>query len=1696
MHDEPEEIDIEEVIVDRASLLSAAANVRSVAMLTGTHGVVAPPLEQPRVRTPLPTELVKEGMALTGANEDADLVALLRARVLSAESASDVVTVLRTRLELAQAKIEQGDLPGAELEAEAAARAVFHAPAAHALLRTLRSDRARVKEQLEHVDHSLKHVSDSAVRADFLAEKGRLLEAAGRPAVECARVYVEALALVPNQAAALFGAEATLDAAASWEDLAGHLAKLAGLASSPAIGGWLLVERALLLDRRLGDHAGARAALLRAIELCPGLGPVREACVDYATSHRDDGWLAELLESEAALESDKVRAARLELDAALALLRAGGDRAHAVRLLERAYGRAPTSNLVDTRVAEELAALHEASGRFGDALRVKKSVLRSGAEPREEVGALRVLAVLAERAGDLGDAILLLERARVLEADDPSLLGELDRLLVGAQRHEARAVLWVREAARAEDSAEKARAFLVAAEAARASAKRLDAERYLQSAWMAAPDAPGTFDAVCERLPKMSSKDGVAERVKLYEQAAHSAAGDKRIYYLEKIAWLWDDVALEPAYAAKVYEAVLAIEPTRASAIAGLLSAATRAGDGRGRARALLAEAEASNDRARKGEARLLAAEALGDCDPERALVLANELSSHEDVGGRAAELVTSLHSRAGRWELAQESLVERSRKEKRPARKVALGLAAVEILSHRLGAPDKALAVLETLRQDAPGDLALAHATLACLVAHGNDVTTCETLVALARTETSATSRAARLVRAAEIRERTGSDAEAVDLYGQALDALPKDAWIVDRLVRIGARTPMGAVTVSPFLKALRAIDTEAANDDDGLIEGLLAPPANVAALRLAERFARRARSAPQLANALALAAETSDAVMALRALSGVTALVRFTLPETRDVAPWAKMLSLGSRDAVMLDTLVLRARALVSEGDAHAIEISVEATKRRLETAADDTERIALLLELARLHGRRDARREAASACRNALALGGASVSAAYLLAGHARELGDRRAAIEAATAFAEVTVDKPARAELLREAADLSLAEGDAESSASLLERALEANPDSVVIAARLAQVQSSRGAYRELAKVLRRCMYAARSSDAIVPMASELADVAKTKLSDPLLAIEALERARAASNGHVASLFLLAELYVGQRSWATALDMLGEVTVHSTEKDEKIVAYCGRASILSRVLDQTEKAEKELREALAIDAHDARVIRALLRLGIRMPPEERAELLSRGVGSETVKAERQALLLELAALRRDLGDSAGSEGALVEAAALSPNAAMLARVKETFGSDLEGTARVLGRTLSRVRESGATASAAWLVGLGQVELGLKRFDAAIERFEETLELEPSHAVARLALARAFAAKGRHETAAAALFPLVENGAAIDVNFIRLLEDSLANAGRTQQAWVAREVRALAGELDVDGIASLDSRRMMPATNSESLSPSSLRGFVMPPGLKRHPVWELSSVTHGIAGKLCRVSLSDQGASSKDRVKPKAMHPLRPLFDRMANAFEIFDVELAVSDHIAAPVVAVEDVTWIVVPSSLAEWPEATAVAALVRPLCRIALGVPWFGALPVEEVLAILIAIARQVTPSFSASPPKVVEALVGSYENAAKRALDRKKRRALEDLEPALRAAPPIPVEAFADAVARTEARAAFLLSGDLRASVKALASADPALADSVRRPSAGGLSAILGNAVGRDLVAFALGGDATALRRSLGTLHR
>ena len=145
----------------------------------------------------------------------------------------------------------------------------------------------------------------------------------------------------------------------------------------------------------------------------------------------------------------------------------------------------------------------------------------------------------------------------------------------------------------------------------------------------------------------------------------------------------------------------------------------------------------------------------------------------------------------------------------------------------------------------------------------------------------------------------------------------------------------------------------------------------------------------------------------------------------------------------------------------------------------------------------------------------------------------------------------------------------------------------------------------------------------------------------------------------------------------------------------------------------------------------------------------------------------------------------------------------------------------------------------------------------------------------------------------------------------------------------------------------------------------------------------------------------------------------------------------------------------------------------------------------------QAQAVLCAAARQVLPGYTPDPrdPALNERLEDWTRRLA-RAIGRKQKKALQELAPALGATRPpslADVEAFEEGLARTTLRTAFLVTGDLLATLDAARAADPELNSATANVGKAALAAVLTHPLTRDVVSFALAPATTALRRKAGT---
>jgi tetratricopeptide (TPR) repeat protein len=919
-------------------------------------------------------------------------------------------------------------------------------------------------------------------------------------------------------------------------------------------------------------------------------------------------------------------------------------------------------------------------------------------------------------------------------------------------------------------------------------------------------------------------------------------------------------------------------------------------------------------------------------------------------------------------------------------------------------------------------------------------------------------------------------------------------------------------------------------------LLEGILAAqPDHVPALRTLEAVRRRAgESPPALARALTLQGEGLHDVRArLGALWDLVALEEWRLPSADPAGTYGRILELDPTDPTALEATLRRELTKARQGDPRARK-SVFASLRALVAFAsgDDTRlalqlRLALMLEAAAADApdqqvATELLHEALDRYRDALGIDELSVAAATGLARLAGRLDDTEAATAAATSLAELAVDPRQRARHLVEAAELLLAaHGDRlgpvgerrTRAARCLERALQADPDSMGAAGRLATVLLDDGQGERLVTAFRDALGAARAPEAVVMLGSEVARVARTELSDLTVAIDAMRRVRAVAPQHVPSLLTLAELCIEARVWPEAVDALEAVVATSREVQSKLTAFFALAGIYEKVLQKPEEVDRVLRAALAVEPNNVRALRGLLRRIAAEPTndddphsrprrEETADLLSRLADAEADPEKKSAIMLELADAQVRLRDPKAAEKTLITAVVTSPSGARaFARLTGLFRkggkTDAQGYARALNAVID-VGEKVGRVDARWYVALGQLELTeLARAADGIAHLERAVSIDPGLHETAFELANAHAQAGAHDDAARVLLGMITPTAAPLLGIadpaagLSLLEKSLSATKRSDEAIVVSELRALAGDLDDARRAWLAARRMPPQESATSMLDRPTLVTSVLPSDGRHILLEVAAAISGTEGKVLRVDLAAAGVSSRGRISPRSGHPTRTLLDRVARQFGVEGVELVVAQTAPKWRILAQDTPWIVVPQSFVAQTETVQISGLARAMARIAYGVPWLEELLPKQVEALLTAAARQVVKGYGAADAD----MIASYEGAIAKAISRRQRKVLEELAPHIAAprAPALAVDAFVRALQRAELRAAFLVTGDLLASIEELRPAHPELHAALESHGTGTLSTVLGHPLAQDLVRFALAPEATALRRRLGT---
>ena len=136
-----------------------------------------------------------------------------------------------------------------------------------------------------------------------------------------------------------------------------------------------------------------------------------------------------------------------------------------------------------------------------------------------------------------------------------------------------------------------------------------------------------------------------------------------------------------------------------------------------------------------------------------------------------------------------------------------------------------------------------------------------------------------------------------------------------------------------------------------------------------------------------------------------------------------------------------------------------------------------------------------------------------------------------------------------------------------------------------------------------------------------------------------------------------------------------------------------------------------------------------------------------------------------------------------------------------------------------------------------------------------------------------------------------------------------------------------------------------------------------------------------------------------------------------------------------------------------------------------------------------------AAARAVNPTFGKEDlDSLSMKLVAQYEPNVARELSRKHRQNLERVVPMMNGPQgrAIGIDVLIGALARAELRIAYLLTGDVLATIDELRGLDAGFLRATETPGKASLAAVLDHPFAGDVVRFALTPEATALKRRVG----
>ncbi len=1142
-----------------------------------------------------------------------------------------------------------------------------------------------------------------------------------------------------------------------------------------------------------------------------------------------------------------------------------------------------------------------------------------------------------------------------------------------------------------------------------------------------------------------------------------------------------------------VFSEILTVEPNRRSAILGLARCAARSGNASELLRALVLEADIAGDDISLERSLLLraadvASKQLGDADT--ALELIKRVLIRTGGDPAALRAAFAIHQRAGRQAdaLAQLRLLLGQTREGRSNYSIQAEIARfLEEAMHRTA--DALTAWREAHRMDSSNPTPRAEIRR-ILLANGDYRAVAEELAALGTATTDPAERGELLLEAAEIYDDRLGDAEhAIPLLTEARKCIPDDATIVERLDRAYLRTGKRAERVallhatesadprSQFaLASLQAEDRDPSKALKRLADLAVHDTTAVPALRIMEHAMRRAERWNDLDGVLRKQIERFGTIDAkLGSLFELIALEEYGDTKVPDgQSPARDLLAKLAPDNLLYHELLLRKCGLAFESQTAGDDIA-GALGTLAAVAPDPLAAATLQLAAALLieHGDESgvqAQKEVLLAYAMALEGWPDCLTAARGARRVALRLGEYDTFIKAAAALGGMEINPASRCERLIEAADgYRKRPDDAAKAFDMVCRALGEDPNSSLAAdAVIASVGHGLDAGKAV-EVLRSALDRTLLPDQAAKLGAALAHVAIRHLGDQTVAVEALRRARKRAPKHVGNLLALADVSNALGLQSEALEAATSAMGISRDPVERLRATIALAEGHARAPAFRDTARREATEA-----------------------EKLAEQIGAASGD---------IIARLGVVYRALGDEQSAERVLIQAVVLSgENTSALDNLCTLYGTGREAGERVanaLTKAMALAESSGRPRQPECLAALGKIEatmLGQPREGMA--RLHEALHLAPNRVAIYQALVEAHGSA--HDAAAREIADMISDlGRSLPTSeqvtgVLSLLSGENRQAQRSETAAVADELLAFLGTPSLGGNAGTRSTSQVLPTSAPK--PSSLVRDVVVASLIgeeiQRPLLDVAAMLLDAVTKLVRKDPETLGVSARDRLTSRAGHPTRILADRVARAFgdPRFDLYVDASAT-TAPRLLPGDPPALILPSGFGDLSEVEQAACLAQLLTYVALDIPWVEEVADDDVDGILYGALRAGSELWGRGElAQGAEIAASAWRARMAKAVHRKVKRALE--ETAQRIRPQADTTAWRQAMRVAGLRAAYVVTGDLTATLSQAVRADGELA----KASGDQLAAkVFAHPIARELIAFAVSDSALALRRSAGT---